>query len=127
MSKEANVASILAKIPAVFSTVLGRADCALYVSESTDFTQVLSAPYRYAPPNLAIFKNMVNELLAQWVVRLSKSPYGSPAFLVPGNWRNYFNVVDDRNVNSKVVLIRTPCLPSKKLWISLPMRLSFLC
>jgi len=91
-SKEANGASILAEFPAVFSTVLGTADYAPYVIELTDSTPVRLAPYRCALPKLAIFKTMVNELLAQGVVRPSKSPYASPAFLVPKSGGSYHMV-----------------------------------
>ena len=76
-------ASILGELPAVFSSALGTANCAPYEIESTDPTPVRSSLYRCAPPKLAIFRTMVNELLEQGVVRPSKSPYASPAFLVP--------------------------------------------
>ena len=70
---------------------------------------------------------MVNEFLAQGVVRLSKSPYASPAFLVPKSGGSYRMVVDYRKVNSEIVLIPIICPTSKKLSINLPMQLSFLC
>jgi len=58
-SKEAKGASILVEFPAVFSAVLGRADCAPYVIELTESTPVRSAPHGCTPPKLAIFKTMV--------------------------------------------------------------------
>ena len=106
-SKEASGASILAEFPAVFSTVLGTADCAPYVIELTDSTPVLSTPYKCAPPNFAIFNSMVNELLEQGVVRPSKSPYASPASLVPKSG-GYPIVVDKLKVNSNVVFDSYP-------------------
>jgi len=107
-SKEANGLSILAEFLAVFPTVLGTADCAPYVIELTDSIPVHSAPYRCAPPKLVIFKNMVNELLTQGVVRPSKSPYASPAFLVPKSGGSYRMEVDYCKVNSKIVFDSYP-------------------
>jgi len=51
---------------------------------------------------------MVNELLEQGVVRPSKSPYASPAFLVPKRNGGYCMVVDYRKVNAKVVFDSYP-------------------
>jgi hypothetical protein len=45
---------------------------------------------------------MVNELLEQGVVKPSKSPYASPAFLVPNSRGDYRLVVDYRKVNAKI-------------------------
>jgi hypothetical protein len=55
-----------------------------------------------------IFKTMVDELLQQGVVRPSKSPYASPAFLVPKSGGQYRLVVDYRKVNAK---IKFDCYP----------------
>ena len=71
------------KFPDLFSTSLGTARCTPYEIELSDATPVRSRPYRCAPPKLAIFKRMVNELLEQGVIRASKSQYASPALLVP--------------------------------------------
>jgi hypothetical protein len=51
---------------------------------------------------------VVDELLEQGVVRPSKSPYASPAFLVPKSGGGYRMVVDNRKVNGKVVLDSYP-------------------
>jgi hypothetical protein len=75
--------SIIAEFPALFSSTLGTAACAPYEIEVTNPDPVHSPPYRCAPPKLAIFREMVNDLLEQGVIRPSKSPYASPAFLVP--------------------------------------------
>ena len=107
-SKEANWASNLVEFPADFSTALGTDDCTLYVIKSTDSTPVLSGPYRCAPPKLAVFKTMVNELLAQGEVRPCKSPYASPGFLVPKSGSSYRMVVDYRKLNSKIVFDSYP-------------------
>jgi hypothetical protein len=45
----------------------------------------------------------VNGLLEQGVVRPSKSPYASPAFLVPKGGDAFRMAVDYRKVNSKIV------------------------
>jgi hypothetical protein len=51
---------------------------------------------------------MVNELLEQGVVRPSKSPYASPAFLVPKKDGEFRLVVDYRRVNGKIVFDAYP-------------------
>ena len=101
--KEGSGVTIRAEFPKVFSTVPGTANCIPYVIELTDSTPVRSAPYRYAPPKLAIFRRMVNELLEQGVVRPSKSPYSRPAFLVPKSGGDNRIEVDYRKVNSKIL------------------------
>jgi hypothetical protein len=101
----------MAQFPALFSTLLGTAKCASYDIELSDVTPVRSRPYRCAPPKLAVFKRMVNDLLEQGVVRTSKSPYASPAFLVPKSGGDFRMVVDYRKVNSKIVFDSYP-MPS---------------
>ena len=51
---------------------------------------------------------MVDELLENGVVRPSKSPYASPAFLVPKAGGVYRMVVDYRKVNGKIVFDSYP-------------------
>jgi len=53
----------------------------------------------------------MNELLEQGVVRLSKSPYASTAFLIPKNSGGFRFVVDYMKVNTKVVFDSYP-MPS---------------
>ena len=72
-----------------------------------------SAPYTCAPPKLGIFKSMVNEVLGQGVVRPSKSPYASPASLVPKSG-GYPIVVDKLKVNSNVVFDSYPMPTTEK-------------
>jgi len=69
---------------------------------------VRSPPYRCAPPKLQIFRKMIDDLLEQGVVRPSKSPYASPAFLVPKSGGEFRMIVDYRKVNSKVVFNSYP-------------------
>jgi len=91
------------EFPSLFSTTLGVAKCAPYEIKLSDTTPVRSAPYRCAPPKVQTFKQVVNELLEQGVVRPSKSPYASPVFLVPKNSGGVRMVVDYRKVNAKIV------------------------
>jgi hypothetical protein len=65
-------------------------------------------PYRSTPPKLEVFRGIVNKLLQHGVVRTSKSPYDSPAFLVPKSGGGFRRVVDYRKVNSKIVLDSYP-------------------
>jgi hypothetical protein len=98
-----NSRSIMAEFPELFSSKLGEASCVPYEIELSDPTPVRSPPYMCAPPKLAIFRKMVDELLEQVVVQPSKSPYASPAFLVPKGGGGFRMVVDYRKVNAKVV------------------------
>jgi hypothetical protein len=103
-----SVESFAREFPALFSSNLGTAKCAPYEIELLDSAPVRSSPYRCAPPKTAIFRDMVNELLQQGVVRPSKSPYASPAFLVPKRDGGFRLVVDYRRVNRKVVFDSYP-------------------
>jgi hypothetical protein len=103
-----SLSSIIADFPALFSPILGMANCAPYEIELSDPTPVRSQPYRCAPPKLEIFKEMVDDLLEQGVVRPSKSPYASTAFLVPKNGGGFRLVVDYKKVNAKVVFDSYP-------------------
>jgi hypothetical protein len=95
--------SELDKFPALFSGTLGTAKRAPYDIEMSDPTPVQSPPYRCALPKTTIFKRTVNELLEQGVITVSKSPYASPAFLVPKLGEDFRMVVDFRKVNAKIV------------------------
>ena len=105
---EFSSASILEEFSDLFASTLGTATCAPYEIELSDPTPVRSPPFRCAPPKLAIFKDVINELLEQGVIRVSKSPYASPAFLVPKSGGGYRMVVDYRKVNAKVVFDSYP-------------------
>ena len=103
-----NTASILNEFPQLFSSVLGTAKCPPYCIDLHDRVPVRSAPYRCAPPKMTIFKKMVDELLEQGVVRPSRSPYASPAFLLPKKSGGFRMVVDYRKVNAKIVFDSYP-------------------
>jgi len=103
-----NCSKLKTEFPFLFSTTLGVAKCAPYEIELSDTIPVRSAPYRCAPPKVQTFKQVVNELLDQGVVRPSKSPYASPAFLVPKNSGGERMVVDYRKVNAKIVFDSYP-------------------
>ena len=102
------ISNLCSEFPDLFSPVLGTANCEAYVIELCDVTPVRSPPYRCAPPKQAILRRMVNELIEQGVVKPSKSPYASPAFLVPKSRGEYRLVVDYRKVNAK---IKFDCYP----------------
>ena len=95
--------SIMAEFPGLFSPTVGTAHVAPYEIELADAAPVHSPPYRCAPPKLEIFRGIVNQLLEQGVVRPSKSPYASPAFLAPKGEMALRMVVDYRKVNSKII------------------------
>jgi hypothetical protein len=101
-----NVESFSAEFPALFSSLLGTA--VSYEIELSDSMPVRSAPYRCALPKMTIFRDMVNQLLEQGVVRPSKSPYASPAFLASKRDGGFRLVVDYRKVNSKIVFDSYP-------------------
>jgi hypothetical protein len=84
------------------------AKCAPYEIELSDPTPVCSSPYRCAPPKLNVFRKMVDDLLEKGVVRPSKSPYPSPAFLLPKRGGGFRTVVDYRKANSKVAFDSYP-------------------
>jgi hypothetical protein len=94
---------IVAEFPALFSSALGTAACAPNEIEVVNPDSVRSSLYRCAPPKLAIFKDMVNDLLEQGVIRPSKSPNASPAFLIPKGGGGFRMVVDYRKMNSRIV------------------------
>jgi len=103
-----NTRSIMAEFPGLFSCTVGTAHVAPYEIELADITPVHSPPYRCAPPTLEIFRRIMNQLLEQGVVRPSKSPYVSPAFLVPKGGDAFRIMVDYRKVNSKIVFDSYP-------------------
>jgi hypothetical protein len=89
-----SVESFSREFPALFSSTLGTAKCVPYEIELLDSVTVRSSPYRYVPPKTSIFRDMVNELLQQGVIRPSQSPYASPAFFVPKRDVGFRLVVD---------------------------------
>jgi hypothetical protein len=80
-SAEADFSCLFGEFRQVFSDEMGAAKCVPYEIELSDHIPVRSPPYRCTP--LSIFREMVDDLLKKGVVRPSKFPYASPAFLVP--------------------------------------------
>jgi hypothetical protein len=103
-----NAQSIMSEFPGLFSSAVGTALVSPFEIKLTDILPVRSPPYQCAPPKLEIFQGIVNELLEQGVVRLSKSLYASPAFLVPKSGDAFCMVVDYRKVNAKIVFDSYP-------------------
>jgi hypothetical protein len=86
----------------LFSGQLGTVKGAEYEIELVDQVPVRSPPYHCSPPKLRLLKEFVEDLLQKGVVRPSKSPYMSPAFLLPKLGGGYRMVVDYRKVNKKI-------------------------
>jgi hypothetical protein len=105
---EGDMDALLKDFPALFSGKLGTADCIPYEIELCDPSPVRSPPYRCSPPKVEVFKKLVNELLDQGVIRVSRSPYASPAFLIPKPNGEVRLVVDYRKVNKKVIFDSYP-------------------
>jgi len=82
-SNDVSSISLVAEFQALFSSTLGTANCAPYEIEISDPTTVCSSPHRCAPPKLKIFRETIDDLLEQGVVRPSKFPHAIPAFWVP--------------------------------------------
>ena len=99
---------LMEEFPSLFSASLGVARCAPYDIELSDTSPVRSPPYRCTPPKLQVFKQLVNELLEQGVLRPSKSPYASPCFLIRKNSGGFRFVVEYRKVNAKIVFHSYP-------------------
>jgi hypothetical protein len=105
---ELTIESLLGQFPTLFTSDVGTAKCAPYEIELANANPVRSPPYRCAPPKLEIFREMVDSLLKQGVVRPSKSLYASPAFLVAKSGGGFRLVVDYRKINSKIVFDSHP-------------------
>ena len=106
--KELQWDSLKTEFSPLFSSILGTAKCIPYDIDLSDSTPVRSPPYRCAPPKLEKFKRIVSELLEKGVIRPSKSPYASPAFLVPKSDGGSRLVVYYRKVNSKILFDSYP-------------------
>jgi len=52
---------------------------------------------------MKIFREKKDDFMQMGIIRPSKSPYTSPAFLVPKNGGGFWMVVDYQKVNSKIV------------------------
>ena len=85
-----------------FSGKLGTIRGAEYEIELLDQVPVRSPPYQCAPPKLKLLKEFVDDLLRKGIVRPSKYPYASPAFLLSKSGGGYRMVVDYRKVSRKI-------------------------
>ena len=93
---------VLKEYSELFSGQLATVKGAEYEIELVDQLPVRSPPYHCVPPKLKLLKEFVEDLLQNEVVRPSKSPYASLAFLLPKSGGGYQMVVDYHKVNKKV-------------------------
>jgi len=105
---------VLSEFPGLFTEQLGVVKGAEYEIELVDHVPVRSAPYQCAPPKVKLLREFVNDLLRKGVVRHSKSPYASPAFLLPKSGGGYRLVIDYRKINRKIRFDSYP-LPSVEM------------
>jgi hypothetical protein len=93
------IEEVLSEYSGLFSGQLGTVKGAEYEIELVDQVPVQSPPYHCALHKLKLLKEYAEELLRKGVVRPSKSPYASPAFLLPKSGGGYRMVVDYHKVN----------------------------
>jgi hypothetical protein len=93
---------VLNEYTELFSEQLGTVKGAEYEIALVDQVTVRSPPYHCAPPKLRLLKEFLEDLLQKGVVQPSKSPYASPAFLLPKSGGGYQMVVDYCKVNKKI-------------------------
>ena len=74
------IRSLAARFPDVLTTVPGMTPLIEYEIRLTNDKPVRSHPYKLSPPKMEEMRRMVNELLEQGVIEVSKSTYSSPAF-----------------------------------------------
>lgn len=100
---------VLRQFPDVLTERLGVTDRIKYKILLSDPIPVRQAPYRLSPPKMKQLRAIIDQMLAEGVIRPSVSPYASPIFLVPKpDGVNYRPVVDYRALNQKVVLESVP-------------------
>jgi hypothetical protein len=102
------VKRVLEGFPNLFAEKL---EDAVLEIELIDQSPVRSQPYQCAPPKLKRMKRLVEDLVKEGVVSPSRSPYASPAFLVPKSDGRDRLVVDYRRLNKKVAFDSFP-MPS---------------
>jgi hypothetical protein len=86
----------------LFTDRLGTVKGMEYEIELVDSQPVRSAPYPWNPPKAKLLKEFVDDLVRKGVVRPSKSPFASPAFLMEKPEGGHRMVVDYRKVNKKI-------------------------
>ena len=65
-------------------------------------------PFRLSAPKEAIMKKFIDEMLTAGVIRPSRSPFASPAFLVPKGSNDWRPVIDFSTLNTVTVPERSP-------------------
>jgi hypothetical protein len=105
---EVDLDSLVTEYPVLFASTLGAAKCTPYeiIVRSTPISLL---PFRHVQSKIKIFREMKNDFMQKQIIRPSKSPYVSPAFLVPKNEGGFWMVVDYQKVNSKLFPICTLC------------------
>jgi hypothetical protein len=102
VNKESLADEIVREYPTLFTDRLGTVKGMEYEIELVDPQPVRSAPYPCNPPKAKVLKEFVDDLLRKGVVRPSKSPFASPAFLIGKPEGGHRMVVDYRKVNKKI-------------------------
>jgi hypothetical protein len=110
-SESQEVKRVLEGFPNLFAEKLGAVEDAVLEIELIDQSPVRSQPYQCAPPKLKRMKRLEEYLVKEGVVSPSRSPYASPAFLVPKSDGRDRLVVDYRRLNKKVAFDSFP-MPS---------------
>ena len=102
------ILSAVKKFPTVFTSKMGLTNELEYEIVLEDNRPVRLPPYRLSPPRLKIMKEHIDKLLADGVIRPSKSNYSSPIFLVLKGEKEFRPVVDYWVLNSKILVDSTP-------------------
>nr|CAD7260380.1 unnamed protein product [Timema shepardi] len=82
-SDEDHVNSLIRKYSDVITPVWGKYDILPYDIVVVDEIPVRLGPYSCNPPKMKIFRELIEDLEQKGVIRPSKSPYASPAFIIP--------------------------------------------
>lgn len=90
----ARLVTLLSKYADVLTTKMGLTQLIEYEIQLTDHTPVKSSPDRLAPPKMDVIRQLVDQLLRDGVIQLSRSRYSSPVFLVLKPNNSYRAVVD---------------------------------
>lgn len=90
----------------VLTKKLGRAKCSPYqVKIKGNPKPTQSRPYQCTPVRMQALKEIINKMLEQKVIEVSRSEWCSPAFVVPKRDKNKYRMVCDfRRVNEHIEL-----------------------